>query len=276
MSRSMTPAEKQRFRGYFPSLNVDRAVVTGEASRVYNCLSWTLGITDRWVWPGATIQAFDRLYNGAGFVRAGNGPIAVWGQSLSQMTHGCINGPGHGPRWESKCGGDLRIQHGLNELTGPSYGRVLAFYTRRQTTTKTLKTKMASRRRPKRQMSLSAEESTNLRKEVSGVPEELRTEFERLYRGWRNTWGEPHLVIYSDPTVLKHSKEFAVIVALGPKVLPLVVAKLANPEEFFALQLYDALQSQDSLRVEIAPEGEHILDGEQGRAERVVKHWLSR
>src|SRR5881394_972577 len=57
-------------------------------------------------------------------------PIAAWGHSSSGMTHGCISGSGHGPRWESKCGADLRIQHGLNELVGSSYGRVLAFYRR--------------------------------------------------------------------------------------------------------------------------------------------------
>jgi hypothetical protein len=36
MARPMTPAEKQRFRGYFPSLDVNRAVVTGEVSTWYN------------------------------------------------------------------------------------------------------------------------------------------------------------------------------------------------------------------------------------------------
>src|SRR5262249_39486482 len=102
MPRAMTPVEKQRFKGYFPSLDVNQAVVSGEMSRIYNCISWTLGITDRWVWPGATIQAFDSLYASAGFVRAGNGPIAVWGHSFAQMTHGCISGPAHGSRWESK------------------------------------------------------------------------------------------------------------------------------------------------------------------------------
>ena len=34
MARAMTPAEKQQFRGYFPSLDVDRAVVTGELRQV--------------------------------------------------------------------------------------------------------------------------------------------------------------------------------------------------------------------------------------------------
>lgn len=52
MPRPMTTSEKQRFRGYFPNLDVDCAVVTGEVSPVYNCVSWTVGVTDRWLWPG--------------------------------------------------------------------------------------------------------------------------------------------------------------------------------------------------------------------------------
>lgn len=127
MARPMTAAEKQRFHSYFPSLDVDRAVVTGEVSRMYNCISWTVGIIERWIWPGGSLADFDAFYGGFGFVRAGDGPIAAWGHSTSAMTHGSISGSGHGPRWESKCGADLRIQHGLTELAGSSYGRVLSF-----------------------------------------------------------------------------------------------------------------------------------------------------
>jgi hypothetical protein len=62
MARPMTQAEKQRFRGYFPSLDVDAAIVTGEPSIVYNCISWTVGVTDRWLWPGSAIADFDTFY----------------------------------------------------------------------------------------------------------------------------------------------------------------------------------------------------------------------
>ncbi len=42
--------------GYFPSLDVNRAVVTGEMSSVYNCISWTVSIVNRWLWPGNTLR----------------------------------------------------------------------------------------------------------------------------------------------------------------------------------------------------------------------------
>jgi len=101
MSRPMTPQEKAKFHGWFPNRDVDAAVVTGEYDSWYNCLSWTVEVTDRWLWPGTGLGNFDTFYRGWGFVRAGNGPIAAWGRSTSDITHGSVSGPEYGPRWES-------------------------------------------------------------------------------------------------------------------------------------------------------------------------------
>ncbi len=127
MHRKMTGAEKERFKDYFPDLDLERAIVSGGPTSKYNCISWTVGVTTSWIWPGNDIKDFDRFYESHGYTRSSNGPIAIWGHGLSKITHGCISGPDHGPRWESKCGSDLRIQHGLNELVGDSYGRVVQF-----------------------------------------------------------------------------------------------------------------------------------------------------
>ena len=105
MKRKMTTAETARFKGYFPKLNVSRAVVTGASTKGYNCIAWTVGVTTRWIWPGAHISDFDRFYNKfLEYVRSSNGPVAAWGHGHSSMTHACISGPIHGPRWESKVG----------------------------------------------------------------------------------------------------------------------------------------------------------------------------
>ncbi len=106
MPRPLTPAEKHRFRGYFPNRNVGQTVVTGEVSTMYHCLAWTVGFNDRWLWPGSALANFDTFYRGFGFVQAGDGPIAAWGHATTRKAHGSISGPGHGPRWESKWGGD--------------------------------------------------------------------------------------------------------------------------------------------------------------------------
>jgi hypothetical protein len=106
---------------------------------------------------------------------------------------------------------------------------------------------------PRRRSYLSLAESAALKREVAAMPPDLTREFERRYAAQRKTWSDPHLSILSDPGVLRFLKEFADLAALSPQILPLVVAKLAQPDEFFALQLYDALQNTSSLRVDLSP-----------------------
>lgn len=282
MSRPMTPQEKQDYAALFPNLNVNNVVVTGEATPPalpkYNCIAWTLGITSRVIWPGPTIQNFDATYATGGFFRSGNGPIAAWGISLTQMKHGSISGPGHGPRWESKLGtGGLRAQHGLGELVGIYYGNVLAFYAPKAAARNSFQRLLKELQIvPRRKSYLSGPESKALREEIARIPIELRRKFEERFAAWQKTWDAPYLMIHSDPTVFRYSGEFAELAALGTDVLPLVVSKLANPNDFLALQLYDALQNDQSLRVDLAPGDEQVFYGEQGRAERVVKRWLGK
>jgi hypothetical protein len=276
MARSLTPGEKQRFAGYFPNLNVDLAVVTGEASSVYNCISWTVGFTDRWLWPGNSVADFDTFYSGFGFVRAGDGPIAAWGRSTSNMTHGSISGLGHGPRWESKCGADLRIQHGLNELTGSTYGRVFAFYRRSPLQEAYFAPVLENQMKEKISKSyLTAAERKTLRDQINETPDELRAAFESAFDAWKVSWFRGSLGISSNPQTRAMGVEFDVLIALGPKILPLVIQKLADPENFLALQLYDTMQPNERLVVQFEPDDERILEGEQGRARRVVHAWFT-
>jgi hypothetical protein len=276
MARPMTPVEKQRFRNYFPNLNVDQAVVTGDVSTVYNCISWTVGLTDRWLWPGRSIADFDTFYRGYGFVRAGDGPIAAWGHSTANMTHGSISGPGHGPRWESKCGGDLRIQQGLNELAGSSYGRVVAFY-RRSRALKPVYAALVEGSMKERTVKagLTAAQKKNLRGQVNRVPPDVRSAFATAFEAWKRTWFSGGLAISSDPHTRAVGREFDALIALGPAILPLVMEKLTAPDNFLALQLYDAMQSNERLLVQYGPDDERVLEGEQGRARRVVQAWFA-
>jgi hypothetical protein len=255
---------------------VDRAVVTGDVSRVYNCISWTVGVTDRWLWPGSSIADFDAFYRGFGFARAGDGPIAAWGHSTSNMTHGCVSGPGHGPRWESKCGADLRIQHGLNELVGASYGRVVAFYRRNRLLAAEYQTLLEAVVKEKKSKSiLSSDEKRFLASQAKSVPADVQTAFDAAFDAWKSTWFEGGLAISSAPQTRTVGREFDALIALGPKILPLVVQKLADPDNFLALTLYDAIQPDEKLLVQFAGADERILEGEQGRARRVVQAWFA-
>lgn len=70
-------------------------------------------------------------------------------------------------------------------------------------------------------------------------------------------------------------KEFDDLIALGPAILPLVIEALADPENFMTLQLYDAIQPNEKLLVQMGADDERILEGEQGRARRVVEAWFA-
>ena len=122
---------------------------------------------------------------------------------------------------------------------------------------------------------LSAAQRRSLSMERDRVPEEVRTAFEHAFTAWKRTWFSGGLAISSDPHTRAVGKEYDALIALGPAILPLVVEKLADPENFLALQLYDALQANEKLLVHFEPDDERILEGEQGRAQRVVQAWFA-
>ena len=278
MPRPMSPQEKAQFRSWFPNLNVDAAVVTGEVTSTYNCISWTVGVTDRWLWPGSSISNFDTFYRGWGLVRASNGPIAAWGRSTSDMTHGCVSGPGHRPRWESKCGQSLRIQHGLSELEGANYGRVVSFYARAlqlQAPAVALLEELTVAL-IQEAMQLTDEERSILERAVAEMPSELRQAYSEAFSAWKSTWFSGSLAIDSNPYSRAHGAEFDRLIALGPQILPLIVNSLSEEDNFLALALYDSIQSDSKLVVQFESDDPRLLEGEQGRAKRVVKTWLSR
>lgn len=273
--RSMTPEEKKFYKDNFPNLDVDAAAVTGEADPIYNCLAWTLGFTDRWLWPVARGQVakasdFDRLYGDHGYVRASDGPIAAYGASLDDMRHGTVSGPGHGPRWESKCGAGLRFQHGLVELKSEVYGDVRYFYAKKGVAAAMSASDLSSL------TTLSADEVVELRKTIDAVPADFRGRFQTLYDEWAGTWKRAHILLSSDPAAVRRSDEFLRLVSLGEQALPLVVEKLFTRDSPFAMQLYEALQREGAFSMEVADSPDFLVGGEQVRAAAAGKRWLTR
>ncbi|MBX6311873.1 MAG: hypothetical protein IRY99_02970 [Isosphaeraceae bacterium] len=115
-----------------------------------------------------------------------------------------------------------------------------------------------------------------LEEQARRVPANLRKRFESAFAAWKAAWNRGGLAFHSDPRTRAVGKESDRLITMGPAILPLVVEKLADPENFFALQLYDALQRDPNLVVHIPPDDPRILEGEQGRARRVVQAWLAR
>jgi hypothetical protein len=272
----MTEAEKQQLRDCFPNLDLEQALATGDAASAYNAVSLTVGITDRWLWPGSSLENFDCFYRNLGFVPSNDGAIALWGLSPSNLTHASISGAGHGRRWESKCGSACRMQHGLDELAGSGYGRVLRFYRRSSLILQpTFAPLLANHALGKPKKPLSTLDKKMLCDQMSVLSAKLRTSFAAAFSAWKATWFAGGLVVSSSAYSRAVGKEFDALVALGPAILPLLVEQLANPKNFLALSLYDALQANERLAVQFGPEDERVLEGEQGRAQRVVQVWLA-
>jgi hypothetical protein len=113
-----------------------------------------------------------------------------------------------------------------------------------------------------------------LREQRNQVPDDVQAAFEDAFQVWKDTWFRGGLAISSDPHTRTVGKEFDALVALGPAILPLVIEALSDPENFLALQLYDAIQPNGRLLVQFGPEDERIVEGEQGRARRTVQAWF--
>ena len=164
----------------------------------------------------------------------------------------------------------------LGELSGSSYGRVMAFYTRSRllpAVNEPLVEGIVNEKAPKSY--LSAHQQKQLLAERDAIAAEVRDRFERAFDAWKQTWFSGGLAINSNPHSRAVGREYDALIALGPEVLPLVVEKLADPENFLALQLYDAMQPNERMVIHFGPDDERILEGEQGRARRVVNAWFA-
>ena len=135
VGRSPSVYEKKQLSTWFPNLYDNKWWrVTGEACGTYNCIAWSVGVTNTWLWPGTTEAIFDKFYLSYGYVPLGVGEaaeraeIAYWEKPGGESTHGCRKVAGE--VWESKLGSSLRILHTLTDLESATYGRVAKFYRR--------------------------------------------------------------------------------------------------------------------------------------------------
>jgi hypothetical protein len=280
LPRALTALEQAQAKTYWPRMAVANVVVTDEPTEQYNCLAWTLGITTSWIWPwgssSVTKSQFDALYRSYGFSPATAGPIAAFGLSQAAMQHGSISGPGHGPRWESKAGKWLRIQHGLAEMEGGTvYGDVRGFYSRSNfRAAEPADAKLAKMVSDQTMLTLTAEQQDLVRARAASVDRRVRDPFDAAYAAWRDTWSHPLVIVSSAPIDRSQSLQFLELVALGPDILPLLMEKLLDPTEFFALVAVDRLLPA-ALVVVRELDDDVVLQGEQGRAVETVQRWIA-
>jgi hypothetical protein len=285
LTRSLTGQEKVHAGQIWPRINVDAVIVTDEPTNRYNCVAWTLGISTTWIWPwglrNPTKAEFDALYVSYGFSPGGSGDIAAFGLNLQSMTHGSISGPEHGPRWESKCGAWLRIQHGLGEMEGGNlYGNVLGYYSRARLMTTDVQqahVRLQTLRKVqtmKELLSLTDDQLNYVRARAGQVDKRLKERFDERYAAWRASWSHPLIAVSSAPAARTQTTEFQELISLGPGILPLLMEKLTDPDEFFALMAVDRL-ARPELHVIREPNDQAVLLGEQGRAIETVQRWIA-
>ncbi|RJR13103.1 hypothetical protein C4588_01305 [Candidatus Parcubacteria bacterium] len=271
LERPMTQGEKSRFKMYFPKLDVEKAVVSGEATPVYNCISWTAGVTDEWCWPPSMYpgvsekEAFDKFYASYGFKPAPEGgEVARW-RNTDGLTHGSVSGPGHGPRWESKCGQDLKIQHDKNELESDVYGWIDSYYT---------KTEEASPVRDK--MKISDNVKAEIKSRADRVSSKVKNKFNKLYSEWQTFRKDPVVQFSSNPKDYCKTGAFDEITKMGISAIPLLMEKMSGGD-FFCLQALDVIVKNNSEKVgdKISLKPEEVSNSEQNKSILIMDKWIN-
>jgi hypothetical protein len=144
IGRDPTSAETADAQSKYPNLTSGDWCVTGEATKSYNCIAWTVGVTNRWVWDEVdtagdgdgkvSVSDFDHFYDGHGYKPAVGSPSDATIALFSKTS-----GPTHAARvsslscggttmFESKRGENIRIAHTITQLEGGFYGNVEKFY----------------------------------------------------------------------------------------------------------------------------------------------------
>lgn len=129
-----TASQKVTFEALWPNLKTWS--VTGPATGQYNCIAWSVGITDEWLWPGDTVQAFDEFYARHGWTVSSScerehkkRKVALY--AMNSDPNDCKHGSRetHDCGWhESKCGSLKRIMHIRAEMEGGVYGDIIRCY----------------------------------------------------------------------------------------------------------------------------------------------------
>jgi hypothetical protein len=115
--------------------------VDAPSTRAYNCIAWSLGITNQWINPRSTLAGMDQLNGQFGYRRMSGMDLSLQrGVEKIVLFGNFVNGQmvyTHQARqladgsWTSKLGGLAQIRHlSPYSLAGPAYGYPVAVYYR--------------------------------------------------------------------------------------------------------------------------------------------------
>jgi hypothetical protein len=246
-----------------------RIIVTDNPTWTYNCVAYSIGVTDRWINPPEQPQAFAELYTLLQFPTAGTSDLVCidgWAHG-QEMVHAARTFPvgaeeaGQTLIMESKVGALHRMTHSRDLFNGSLYGlRTVSF------TAQLPPTEQASQpATPPVSAALSAAELSLIADHAGRVADSLRVRFEESLQQWKALWP----LASSDTRIYARGSAFDGLVALGPGIAPLIIARLSEADGFVLLPLLERLTAQP---MDVAA---HPLEGEQSRARRVARAWLA-
>jgi hypothetical protein len=129
----------------FPNLQREGHTPRSPKSKKYNCIAWAAEDNARWWWPtipyywplgvprANTLEAFVQAFESLGFIACDDSECLAphFEPGITRIALYLLNGiPKHAARqinnkiWSSKMGSNMDIEHTLNALEGPEYGRV--------------------------------------------------------------------------------------------------------------------------------------------------------
>ena len=139
--RKSKPQLMKLYRNEFPDLTVE---VVERFTNSFNCIAWTIGVRDRWVWNEidtngdghSSFSEFVSFYGRHGLLPTtveSEADVAIFGfESFGQLDvkHGAVREKGSN-YWLSKMGQGGIIRHeGLNVFDTSPYGKLLLMFKR--------------------------------------------------------------------------------------------------------------------------------------------------
>ncbi len=268
--RQLTAQELQHLRQEFPQMTQNNTLRIGPPTNQYNCMAWSVGVTNAWLWPGA--NKFKEFYTQYGAHLVANGGIVAFGFALLDMKHGATNLqiPNYGRHWTSKLGVNPLVLHSLDALSGSGsiYGDPLQYYTPQPPLAESWIGEEII------MYQLTEAEISTLQDRINRLSQDVREQFTRAYDRWKQTWSQPAILASSDPQVRARSKEFDDLVAMGQVIVPLLIREMSVEHDFFALQAVEKLVPPDIVFRPAIGDPE-FLGGEQLRAHMTARRWLA-
>lgn len=132
-----TPDFLSLYKTSFPGVPLE---IVSRRTKAYNCIAYSIGVTDRWVWNevdvdedgNASYNEFIQFYNKHGY-KITNSPekasIAMYGEKSGPFVAVRHAARKVGKFWESKMGqGDTLRHRDADVFEGTSYGTLLLYF----------------------------------------------------------------------------------------------------------------------------------------------------